>query len=265
METPTKTSAVPAVEIKELTPENFADYGACGYKDMKKHKELQRKLNWVEKYHPKGLRCKMVVSEKNESQGMIEYLPGELAHRPVKADGYLFIHCLFVGFRKEFKGRGFASQLIDECIKEARQQNKKGVAVVTRKGSFMAKKDIFLKKGFQQVDSAKPDFELLALKFDEHDKNPAFNIPTDKKYGPGVTVIRSAQCPYSVKNVDAILSTAKNMGLKTRLIELEEMESEQSSPCAFGTFCILYNDEIISHHPISNKRFENIMNQKLSK
>ncbi len=39
-------------------------------------------------------------------------------------------------------------------------QGMKGVAVVTRKGSFMAKKDIFLKKGFHVVDLAKPDFEL---------------------------------------------------------------------------------------------------------
>ena len=264
METPSKNSAVSAVEIIELTLENFADYGVCGYKDMKKHKELRRKFSWFEKYHSKGLRCKIIVSEKNESQGMIEYLPGELAHRPVKADGYLFIHCLFVGFRKEFKGRGFASKLIDECIEDARQQNKKGVTVVTRKGSFMVRKDIFLKKGFQQVDSAHPDFELLVLKFDDLDKNPSFNIREERKYGPGVTVIRSAQCPYSVKNVDSILTTAKNLGLETRLIELEEMENEQSSPCAFGTFCILFNDQIISHHPISNKRFENIMKKMLS-
>jgi hypothetical protein len=43
---------------------------------------------------------------------MIEYIPGRYAHRPGDADGYLFIHCLFVGFRKEFKGHGHASSLI---------------------------------------------------------------------------------------------------------------------------------------------------------
>jgi len=40
-----------------------------------------------------------------------------------------------------------------------------GVAVVTRKGSFMAKKDVFLKNGFVLADKAEPDFELLVIKF----------------------------------------------------------------------------------------------------
>ncbi|OPX72226.1 MAG: hypothetical protein A4E38_00669 [Methanoregulaceae archaeon PtaB.Bin108] len=40
---------------------------------------------------------------------------------------------------------------------------------------------------------------------------------------------------------------------------MEDAESVQDSPCAFGTFCIVYNGEVISHHPISNGRFENIM------
>ena len=133
------------------------------------------------------------------------------------------------------------------------------MAVVTHEGSFMAKKDIFLKRGFQQVDSAKPDFELPTLKFDEHDENPFFQIQGANNYDSGITIIRSARCPYSVKNVEAVLTTAKKMNLETRLIELEAPENEQATFCAFGTFCILYNNEIISHHPVSNKRFENIM------
>ncbi|TQD28372.1 YoaP domain-containing protein [Methanolobus vulcani] len=34
------------------------------------------------------------------------------------------------------------------------------------------------------------------------------------------------------------------------------------SECIFGTFCIIYDGGIISHHPISNKQFMNIMNKK---
>ena len=85
---------------------------------------------------------------------MLEYIPGRYAHRPVDAEKYMFIHCVFVGFKKEFKGKGYASALIDACIKDARDTEMKGVAVVTRNGSFMVKKDIFLKKGFEVVDKA---------------------------------------------------------------------------------------------------------------
>lgn len=254
-------------QILDLTPENIADYGVCGYKDAKKHLELRRKIAWFKEYYPKGLRVKVIFSKKGGYQGMLEYLPGKFAHRPVEAENYMFIHCIFVGFKKEFKGKGHASALIDECIKDAKKAKMQGVAVVTRKGPFMAHNDIFIKKGFQVVDSAKPDFNLLVKKFDAKSRNPRFKQSmTDKlkNYSKGLTIIRSAQCPYSEKNVNAILESAKNkFCLKTNLIDLRDSTAAQHSPCAFGTFCIIYNGEIISHHPISNTRFENIMKKRM--
>jgi len=247
------------IEIIDLTPENIADYGVCGYKDVEKHLELRRKIDWVKEYYPKGLRIKAIISKKGGYQGMLEYIPGKYAHRPVEADGYMFIHCLFVGFKNEFKGKGLASSLIDECIKDAKGANMNGVAVVTRKGPFMAKKEIFLKKGFVLVDETKPDFELLVLKFNQNSADPKFKKTNLDNYSKGLTVIRSAQCPYSVKNVNAILETAKKLKIKADLIEIKDSESAQQTPCAFGTFCIIHNNEVISHHPISNTRFENIM------
>jgi len=247
------------IEIIDLTPDNIADYGVCGYKDAEKHLELRRKIDWFKEYFPKGLRIKAVISQKGGYQGMLEYLPGKYAHRPVDADGYMFIHCVFVGFKNEFKGKGLASTLINECIKDAKFANMDGVAVVTRKGPFMAKKEIFIKKGFILVDETKPDFELLVLKFNQGAVDPKFKKVSLEKYSKGLTIIRSAQCPYSVKNVKSILETAKKLKIKADLIEIKDSESAQQTPSVFGTFCIIHNNEVISHHPISNTRFENIM------
>ena len=150
------------------------------------------------------------ASPQGGYQGMIEYIPGEFAHRPVIARGFMFIHCIFVGFRKECKGRGLASSLIEACINDAKSQEMNGVAVVTRKGSFMA---------------------------------------------------GTPQCPYTEKNVVAILETAQNTyKIKTQLIDLKDHLAAQSTPNPFGSFAMLYNGKILSHHPISNTRFENIMN-----
>jgi hypothetical protein len=198
---------------------------------------------------------------------MLEYIPGKYAHRPVDADGYMFIHCIFVGFKKEFKGKGHASLLLDECINDAKKNNMLGVAVVTRKGPFMANKGIFLRKGFQVVDSAKPDFELLVKKFDEKSKNPQFKSDMTnflKQYEKGLYILRSPQCPYTEKNVNSILESAKKkFNLDPKLVDLKDSDNVQNTPCAFGTFCIIYNGEVISHHPISNTRFENIMNKMI--
>lgn len=253
------------IQIFDLTPENIADYGVCGYKDTKKHLELRRKIEWIKEYYPKGLRIKALLSKKGGYQGMLEYIPGKYAHRPIDAEGYMFIHCIFVGFKKEFKGKGYASSLIDECIKEAKESNMYGVAVVTRKGPFMAKKDIFVKKGFVLVDKAEPDFQLLVLKFSHKARDPKFkdlkrNL---ENYKEGLFILRSVQCPYTEKNVNAILKSAQDrFCLKANLIDLTDITAVQKSPCAFGSFCIIYNGKIISHHPISNTRFENIMKKK---
>lgn len=251
------------IQIINLTPENISDYGVCGYKDVRKHKELRNKIAWFNEYYSKGLKIKVLFSKKGGYQGMLEYLPGKFAHRPVNADGYMFIHCIFVGFKNEFKGKGYASALIDECINDAKIQKMLGVAVVTRKGAFMAHNEIFLKKGFEIVDKAQPDFELLTIKFEKASTSPSFKLDildNLNNYKNGLTIIRSAQCPYTEKNVNAIIESAeKKFKLKPKLIDLKDSKSAQKTPCAFGTFCIIYNGEIISYHPISNTRFENIM------
>jgi hypothetical protein len=132
----------------------------------------------------------------------------------------------------------------------------------------MANSEIFLKKGFNIVDTAEPDFNLLSFKFNTKSKDPGFRtdiLDNLDEYKNGLTIIRSVQCPYTEKNVNAILESARNkFKLKTNLIDIKDSKSAQETPCAFGTFCMIYNGEIISHHPISNKRFENIMTKKFN-
>jgi hypothetical protein len=60
------------IQIIDLTPDNIAQYGVCGYKDINKHLELRRKVDWVKKYYPKGLRIKSLISKTGGYQGMLE-------------------------------------------------------------------------------------------------------------------------------------------------------------------------------------------------
>jgi hypothetical protein len=83
------------------------------------------------------------------------------------------------------------------------------------------------------------------------------------EYVDGLTIMRSAQCPYTEKNVNAIIESAKKMNIKTTLVDLTDANAAQNTPCAFGSFCIIYNGKIISHHPVSNTRFENIMKSEI--
>ncbi len=252
------------ISIINTTIENISQYGVCGYKSIKKE-GFPEKFEWLKKRFSEGLIIKTLYSEKDGTQGMIEYIPGEYCWRPVDATQYMFIHCIFVGFRKIYQQKGYASLLLGECEKDTHRQQLNGIAVVTRKGSFMAGKDIFIKHGFEIVDSAKPDFELLVKKTNPNCPSPTFKHREQnelKKYAKGLTIIRADQCPYSVKNVREIVETAqKDYDITATIIHLKNCQEAQKSPCAFGTFCMIYNGNIIAEHPISKRRFVNIMNK----
>jgi GNAT superfamily N-acetyltransferase len=254
------------VRIIDTDSTNICDLGICSYKNIK-NEGLQRKMEWMEEGFPKGLRIKTLFSEEHGNQGMIEYIPGEHSLRPVSAKDYMFIHCLFVGFKKEYKGKGYGSLMIKECIKDAKKEGMKGVAVVVRDGSFMAKKAVFLKNGFRVVDSAPPDFELLAKKFEKSASDPKFISDKDnrlKKYKKGLYILHSPQCPALAKSVKEISEVALNeYGIKPKIIELRSAEDVKENPNPFGTCAIIYNGKVVAHHPISKTRFKNIMIKEL--
>jgi hypothetical protein len=254
------------IEIIDTNSDNILEYGVCSYKNIKRE-GYPEKIEWLKDRFQEGLKIKTLFSDKDGTQGMIEYIPGKYCWRPVEASGYMFIHCIFSGFKSFYKGKGYGSLLLDECLKDAKKGNMHGVAVVTRKGAFMASNELFVKKDFQIVDKAPPDFELLVKKFNKKAPDPKFKGDWEKRlsqYAKGLTIIRADQCPYTVKNVEEISETAeKAYSIKPKIINLKNCQEAQNSPCAFGTFCILYNGKVIAYHPISNTRFTNIMNKIL--
>jgi len=251
------------IMIVDTDAKNILEYGICGYKNIKRA-GYPEKIKWLKERFQEGLKIKTLYSDQTGTQGMIEFIPGKYCWRPVEANGYMFIHCIFAGFKKVYKGKGYGSMLLNECLKDAENENMYGIAVVTRKGSFMAGKALFLKHGFEVVDKAPPDFELLVKKFNNKATTPKFNANWEKKMNQyqALTIIRSDQCPYTVKNVKEIREIAENKyNIKPKIIDLKNCKEAQDSPCAFGTFCILYKGEVLAEHPISKKRFMNIMNK----
>ena len=254
------------IEIIDTNADNILEYGVCGYKSIKRE-GYPEKIEWLKDRFPEGMKIKTLYSDKGGTQGMIEYIPGEYCWRPVEASGYMFIHCIFVGFKRAYKRKGYGTLLVEECLRDAEKGNMHGVAVVTRKGSFMAGKEIFVKNGFEVVDKASPDFELLVKKLNKKAPPPKFKGDWEKRlsqYGKGLTIIRADQCPYSVKNVREISETAEKIyNIEPNIIELKNCQEAQNSPCPFGTFCIVYNGKVVAETPISNTRFKNIMNKIL--
>jgi len=252
------------IKIIDANADNLHEYGMCGYKDLKQE-GYRRKVEWLKQRFAEGMKFKVLYSERDGAVGAVEYVPGEYAWRTIDAFGYLVIHCIFI-IPRHYKEKGFGGLLLEECWKDAKKENRHGVAIVTRNGSWMVGKQLFIKHGFEVVDNAPPDFELLVKKINPNASSPVFKDDWEKRlnrFGDGLVIITSDQCPYTAKAVKEICGVAEvDYGLKPMIIELKDSrDARENSPCAFGTFCMVYRGKLIADHPISKTRFKNIMSK----
>jgi GNAT superfamily N-acetyltransferase len=251
------------LEILDTNATTIHNYGFCGYRKTEQE-GYRRKLDWLKQRFSEGMKFKVLYSENDGAVGFIEYIPGEYTWRAIEAKGYMVIHCI-ANFYRKHRGKGYGTLLVEEAVGDAERERMHGTAVVIRKGTWMAGKELFLRKGFEVVDTAPPDFELL-LKKRSDAPPPRFTGEWSNRisrYGSGLVIIRSDQCPYVAKAVNEIAGTAKGTyGIEPEIIELNNHEDAQNAPSPFAIFGILYRGKLVADHPISNTRFRNIMNKE---
>jgi len=143
-----------------------------------------------------------------------------------------------------------------------------GVAVIARDGPWLAGAALFRKNGFVVVDTAPPDYRLLAWKLNPSAVNPAFKGGWDRKlkrYSRGLTIIRSNQCPHIAKFASEIAETAEEeYGLKPRVVDLRTYREAQNAPTPYAVFAVIHNGRVLADHQISRTRFRNIMKKVLA-
>jgi len=226
------------------------------------HPGREQKHCWLQANAKFGLRAKVLLASDGQPGGYIEYLPGEFAWRGVEAGGFMFIHCIWV-FAKRNLRKGCGRVMVEACLDDARNAGMRGVAVMVRDGPWLADRHLFLTNGFETVDTASPDYELLVRKFDRSAANPAFKKGWDQKlaqYGRGLTIIRSSQCPHITKFAAEIAKTAEHeYHIEPRLVELTSWSDAQNAPTPYAIFSVIYNGRLLADHQISRTRFRNIM------
>ncbi|MBT3363319.1 MAG: GNAT family N-acetyltransferase [Chloroflexi bacterium] len=225
----------------------------------------QTKREWLAKRFAEGMKIKLLYLEgEKKPVGFIEYVPGEYAWRAVDAAGYMFIHCIWITPNK-YKEKGYASIMIDECLKDAKAEGKYGVAVITSEGAFMAGKDLFLKNGFASIASAKPSFELMCKTIKEGPLPQFRDWQKQLDSYQGLNIVCSNQCPWVARFMSELDDTIKGMNLDIKIIELETAAQAQNAPSIYATFNMINNGKLLSDHYISNTRFMNIINKELGK
>ena len=242
--------------IVDVNERNIDTEGLLCFKSKKKTEGYKKKIEWIRNRFKEGLRAKLLLVNEGEKRGLtargfIEYMPGESAWRGIDANGYMVIHCIWVV--GQHKGRGYGSKLLKQCLHDAKGMS--GVAVVTGR-TWLPRAALFVKHGFEKADSMPPEFELYAKRFSDKVPFPKFNLTPSgrfRKYGRGITVFRSDQCPYTIDSVNAITETALQLGIPIRTERIESCKEAQHGVHPYGTFCVLLNGKVLTYRPIGKR------------
>lgn len=243
------------MEIIKITESNIdTEHICCEIAEKKGENCVKLKKDWLKERLKDGL-----IFKKLDVRGkvFIEYIPVENAWFPFDADGYMVINCFWVS--GQYKGKGISNLLLEECIKDSKEQDKKGILVLSskKKKPFLSDGDYFKYKGFKVADTAEPHYELLYLPFKEGEKVPT--IKECAKYGKikesGLVLNYSNQCPHTEKYVNLIKDIADHRGIKLKINKYESKEEAQNSPCPFTTYSLFYDGKFVTNEILSEKKF----------
>lgn len=247
------------MDFKKLTIENIeSEHICCALSDKKGENCVSSKKAWLRQRMSEGL-----IFNKLDTRGkvFIEYMPAEKAWCPIEADGYMYINCFWVS--GQFKGQGYANELLEQCITDSREKGKKGLAILSskKKKPFLSEPGYLKHKGFLVADTAEPWFELLYLPFEAGSDAPRFKdcAKKGKIEEGGFRLYYSNQCPHTEKYVPLLKEAAKARGINIELVKFETREAAGNSPSPFTTYSLFINGTFATNEILSPVSFEKLL------
>lgn len=243
------------MDYRKLTKENIDSEHICCAISGNKDPQVIAKKQWLCGRFDEGL-----VFLKADIRGkcFIEYIPAENAWAPVCADGYMHINCFWVS--GSCKGHGYANELLNRCIEDAKSKGKKGLTVISspKKRAFLSDPEYLLHRGFAVADTAKPFFTLMYLPFEKNAQAPSFKEQVrhpeiEKK---GFALYYTCGCPYTAKYVPLVEKHAKERGIPFESICLDSRKAAQNAPAAWTNYALFYNGAYLSNEILSEKKFD---------
>ena len=251
------------MEFIRITQDNLEQEHICCAISNNKDIQVMSKKAWLRERLDEGLvflKCNV------RGKCFIEYIPAEYAWAPIEAKGYMFIDCLWVS--GQFKGHGYSNLLLEECIKDSKEKDKKGLVILSskKKMGFLSDLGYMKYKGFEIADAAGPYFELMYLPFDKKAAKPCFkNTVNETKHDDmpsGFTLYYTNQCPFTAKYVPILEEMAKARNIDFKTVHIQTKEEAQNAPTPFTTFSLFCNGEFLTHEILSEKKFEKILLDK---
>lgn len=218
-------------------------------------KQSIAKKEWLKQRFDEGL-----VFYRSEERGkcFIEYIPAENAWMPICAPDYFYINCLWIA--GSLKGHGYSNDLLNECIRDAREQGKKGICILSsdgRKREFLSDPKYMAYKGFSVADTTDCGINLMYLPLIPNAEPPEFKecAKHPKISEDGFVLYYTDQCPFTYYWVPRMQEVAKEHNIPLKVIHVTDREQAQNLP-APATTCALFKDgKFITHAIQSDKKF----------
>lgn len=213
------------------------------------------KKEWLKARFNDGL---VFLRSQERGKCFIEYIPSENAWVPIIADDYIYINCLWVS--GALKGHGYSTDLLNECINDAKKHNKKGLCILSsmgRKREFLSDPKFLEHKGFAVADTSDCGITLMYLPFSNNTTVPKFkdcakHPKIDKE---GFVLYYTDQCPFTYYWVSRVEQVAKENNIQFESIHITTKELAQNTPAPVSTYALFRNGEFITHSIQSDKKF----------
>lgn len=218
-------------------------------------KQALAKKEWMKQRLDEGL-----VFYRSQERGkcFIEYIPAENAWVPIEADGWIYVNCMWIA--GSMKGHGYANDLLDECIRDATAQAKKGVCILCaegRKREFLADPKFLAHKGFKTADVSDCGINLMYLPLVANAELPKFKdcAKHPKTDESGFVLYYTDQCPFTNYWVPRVAQVVAEHGIPLKTIHITDKETAQNAPAPVTTYALFKDGKFITQSIQSDKKF----------
>lgn len=242
------------MEYINVTKENLDKEHICCAISNNKDVQVSSKKEWLSDRMNDGL---VFLKSVERGKCFIEYIPAENAWIPIVAEGYMVINCLWVS--GAFKGHGYSSDLLEQCIADSKEKGKKGLCILSsaKKKTFLADPKFLAYKGFSVCDESDNGIQLWYLPFGEDTSRPQFKECARHPHveESGYVLYYTSQCPFNAKYVPILEKTAKENDILFRSIHIASKVDAQNAPTPITTYALFYDGAYLTNEVLNDKKF----------
>ena len=242
------------MEYIKVTNENIDKEHICCAISNNNDIQVSSKKAWLQERFEDGL---VFLKSKERGKCFIEYIPAENAWNPIRADGYMYIDCLWVA--GAFKGHGYGAELLHACMEDSRSKGKSGLCILSskKKKPFLADPKFLQHQGFSVCDEADNGVQLWHLPLEDSALPPTFKecARHPRIEEKGYVLYYTSQCPFNAKYVPIVTETARENSVPFRAIHLRSKEEARNAPTPITTYALFYDGEYLTNEQMNDKRF----------